>query len=182
MELRNIVCDIADVLKSFDSEKPIHKRFKPGIGPFGEPQLIKEVSSRLNRIKKGYETYTRRTPDLDINGEWAVEIKIVRPFGDNGNVAENWSVKLLHPYEGNTSLIGDALKLLKLEEFPKKAIFLIAYEHTVPKIDLNVLITSFELIIQKVIGLRIGERIEEKRANPVHPEHQTVRCLAWELV
>ena len=182
MELRNIVCDVADVLKSFDSEKPVHKRFKPGIGPFGEPQLVKEVSNRLNRIEKGYKSHTRRTPDLDINGEWAVEIKLVRPFGDNGNVAENWSVNLLHPYEGNTSLIGDALKLLELEEFPKKAIFLIAYEHNIPKIELDVLITSFELIIKEVIGLKIGERIEEKRENLIHPEHQTVRCLAWELV
>ena len=181
MELKNIVCDIADVLKVFDSEKPVHKKFKPGIGPFGEPQLVKEMSNRLNLMSKGYETQTRRTPDLDINGEWAVEIKIVRPFGDNGRVAENWSVNMLHPYEGNISLIGDALKLLELDEFPKKAIFLIAYEHAVPKINLDILITSFELIIQKVIGLKIGGRIEEKRINLVHPEHQVVRCLAWEL-
>ena len=182
MELSNIVCDIADVLKNFDSEKPIHKSFNPGIGPFGEPQLVREVSNRLNLINKGYETQTRRTPDLDVNREWAIEIKIVRPFGDNGNVAENWSVNMLHPYEGNTSLIGDALKLKELEGFPRKAIFLIAYEHAIPKIDLDILITSFELIIQKVVGLNIRERIEEKRENLVHPEHQVVRCLAWELV
>ena len=89
MELNVIVCDIANVLKNFDSEKPIHKKFNPGIGPFGEPQLVKEISRRLNRLNKGYYTQTKRTPDLDVNGEWAVEIKIVRPFGDNGNVAEN---------------------------------------------------------------------------------------------
>ena len=182
MELDNIVCDIADVLKDFDSEKPVHKRFNPGIGPFGEPQLVREISNRLNLLRNGYETQTRRTPDLDINGEWAIEIKIVRPFGDNGNVAENWSVNLLHPYEGNTSLIGDALKLRVIEGFSRKAIFLIAYEHAVPKVDLNVLISSFELIIQKVIELKIGERFEERRENLVHPEHQVVRCLAWEVI
>ena len=91
-------------------------------------------------------------------------------------------MNLLHPYEGNTSLIGDALKLIKLEEFSRKAVFLIAYEHEVPKINLNVLIDSFEIIIQQVIGLNIEERIEEKRENLVHPEHQVIRCLAWELV
>src|SRR5207302_10748286 len=34
-----------------------------------------------------------------------------RPFGDNGSLAENWSVNLLHLYEGNTSLLGDCLKI-----------------------------------------------------------------------
>jgi len=182
MELSTIVCDVADVLKIFDSEKPIHKNFSPGIGPFGEPQLVKEISNRLNLNSSVYKSRTKRSPDLDINGEWAIEIKIVRPFGDNGNVAENWSVNMLHPYEGNTSLIGDALKLIELEGFSRKAIFIIAYEHTVPQIDLNVLIASFEIITRKVIGVNIGARIEEHRGNLVHPEHQVVRCLAWELI
>ena len=32
---------IADILKEFDSERPVHKAFKPGIGPFGEPQIVR---------------------------------------------------------------------------------------------------------------------------------------------
>src|SRR6058998_405930 len=35
------------------------------------------------------------------------------PFGDNGKEAENWSVNLLHPYEGNVSTIGDCCKLAR---------------------------------------------------------------------
>ena len=101
MELSTMICDVADVLKIFDSEKPIHKNFNLGIGPFGEPQ---------------------------------------------------------------------------------QAIFIIAYEHTVHQIDLNVLIASFEIITRKVIGVNIGARIEEQRGNLVHPEHQVVRCLARELI
>jgi hypothetical protein len=45
--LSRIVNDVADYLKAFDSTKPCHKSFKPGIGPFGEPQLVKEISNGL---------------------------------------------------------------------------------------------------------------------------------------
>ena len=64
-----------------------------------------------------------------VNSEWFIEFKIVRPYGDNGDVAENWSVNMLHPYVGNTSLIGDAMKLLVLDASYRKAVFLIGYEH-----------------------------------------------------
>jgi hypothetical protein len=180
MELFEIVCDVADVLKKFDSEKPIHKSFKPGIGPFGEPQLIKIVSQRLNNLGK-YRTETKRMPDLILNGDWFLEFKIVRPFGDNGEIAENWSVNMLHPYAGNTSLIGDAIKLMGQNGKIRKAVFLIGYEYQPPKISLDPLIISFELILTRVIHLRIGSREEAIRIDLVHPEHQVVRCLGWEL-
>jgi hypothetical protein len=180
MELEEIVRDVADVLKQFDSERPIHKAFTAGIGPYGEPQLVRIISERLNRLGR-YKTQTKRIPDLVINGEWFVEFKIVRPYGDNGDVAENWSVNMLHPYAGNTSLIGDAIKLLALPNDSRKAVFLIGYEHQLPRISLDPLISSFELIITLVIGLKIGPRIEEKRGELVHPEHQTVRCVGWEI-
>src|ERR1041385_7001203 len=137
MELDQTIRDVADVLKNFDAERPIHKNFSPGIGPFGEPQLIKEISNRLNTLGNLYQAQTKRTPDMVVNGQWAIEFKIVRPFGDNGNVAENWSVNMLHPYEGNTSLIGDAIKLKKLSGYSRKAVILIGYEHLVPKISLD---------------------------------------------
>ncbi|MGD8402636.1 MAG: hypothetical protein PVJ21_03180 [Anaerolineales bacterium] len=182
MDLENFTIDVADLLKNFDDEKPIHKKFSSGIGPFGESQLVKEISIRLNGLGYGYKTKTRRTPDLDVNGELAVEFKIVRPFGDNGNLAENWFVNLLHPYEGNVSLIGDILKLRDIDEFSQKAIFLIAYEHLKPKINLDILISSFEMIVKNVLNLKIGNVFEERRENLIHPEHQVVRCFLWEVL
>ena len=182
MELIQIVKDIADVLKNFDSEHPIHKNFSPGIGPFGEPQLIKEISNRLNSLDDLYQTQIKRTPDLVVNGQWAVEFKIVRPFGDNGDIAENWSVNMLHPYEGNTSLIGDAIKLNKLTAYSQKAVILIGFEHLVPLISLDPLVASFEVIIQNVICLNISPKIEEKRIDLVHPQHQIVRIIGWEIL
>ncbi len=75
--LKEIVCDVADILKSFDSEKPVHKNFKAGIGPFGEPQILKVVSNRLNQFTGKYHTQTKQTPDLAVNDSWAIEFKIV---------------------------------------------------------------------------------------------------------
>jgi hypothetical protein len=180
MQYPNLVRTIADVLKEFDDEKPIHKEFKPGIGPFGEPQIVKIIAEKLTL--KGILAITRKTPDLDIQGQWAIEFKIVRPFGDNGKEAENWTVNLLHPYPGNVSLIGDALKLLQLSNYHHKGLFIIGYEHNPAKISLDPIISSFELIAQDVKKIKLGERIEEKRCGLVHPEHQVVRCIGWELV
>ena len=105
-----LVTIIANILKKFDSEKPIHKSFQPGIGPFGEPQIVKIIAERLQG--NGVLAQTKRIPDLVVQNEWAIEFKIVRPFGDNGKEAENWSVNMLHPYPGNVSLISDAIKLI----------------------------------------------------------------------
>ena len=180
MQYQDIVRTIADILKEFDDQKPIHKGFKPGIGPFGEPQIVSIIAEKLTG--KGFPARTRRTPDLNIQEDWAIEFKIVRPFGDNGKEAENWTVNLLHPYSGNVSLIGDAIKLLQLSNYRHKGLFIIGYEHNPAKISLDPIISAFELIIKNVIKIDIGDRIEERREGLVHPEHQIVRCIGWELV
>ncbi len=180
MNYPDIVCTIADILKGFDDEKPQHKDFRPGIGPFGEPQIVSIISTRLN--SRGISAQTKRTPDLAIQQDWAIEFKIVRPFGDNGKEAENWTVNLLHPYPGNVSLIGDALKLIQLPNYHHKGLFIIGYEHDPAKISLDPIIASYELIARKVMNIKLSERIEEKRKGLVHPEHQVVRCIGWEII
>jgi len=179
MNYSEIVKTIADILKEFDAEKPVHKAFRPGIGPFGEPQIVSVIAKRLSTM--GIQAKTKRTPDLDIKHEWAIEFKIVRPFGDNGKEAENWSVNMLHPYSGNVSLVGDAMKLTKLETYPHKGLFVIGFEHSPAKISLDSLIDSFELIVKQVMRIDLGERIEQKREGLVHSEHQVLRCIGWQL-
>jgi hypothetical protein len=179
MEYRNIVITITDILKEFDSEMPTHKAFQPGIGPFGEPQIVGIIARKLST--KGISAETKRTPDLDIQHQWAIEFKIVRPFGDNGKEAENWSVNMLHPYSGNVSLIGDAIKLASLSAFPYKGLFVIGFEHNPAKISLDPLLDSFEAIGRQVMNIGLGERIEQKREGLVHPEHQVLRCVGWQV-
>jgi len=180
MEYREVVTTIADILKEFDAEMPIHKAFQPGIGPFGEPQIVGVIAKRLSAM--GIESQTKRTPDLDIQHQWAIEFKIVRPFGDNGKEAENWSVNMLHPYAGNVSLIGDAIKLSALADYPNKGLFVIGFEHNPAKISLDPLFDSFESIARQVMKIDFGERIEQKRIGLVHAEHQVVRCIGWQLI
>ncbi len=99
MELEQLITDIADALVEIDSSGVPFKNYQPGVGPYGEPQLLAKVASRLTDLPKYVRgARTKRTPDLLLPGEWAVEFKLARPFGDNGNQAENWSVNLLHPY------------------------------------------------------------------------------------
>ncbi len=183
MTYSELIRMIADILKEFDDEKPVHKAFRPGIGPFGEPQLVIEIAQRL--VRKGVNARTQRTPDLvvhDGQGIFAIEFKIVRPFGDNGREAENWSVNMLHPYPGNVSLLADGLKLIALENnFICKALFLIGYEHNPARISLDPLILSFEIIARQVMKIPLGQRVEERRDGLVHPEHQVLRCVGWEL-
>ncbi len=179
MQYSDIVRMVADILKQFDTERPVHKAFQPGIGPFGEPQIVSLVAQRM--FARGVPAWTRKTPDLDIQHEWAIEFKIVRPFGDNGREAENWSVNLLHPYPGNVSLIGDSIKLSRLQGFPHRGLFVIGFEHQPAKISLDPLISSFELIAQEVTDVRLSARVEERREGLVHPEHQVLRCIGWEL-
>jgi hypothetical protein len=179
MIYKEVISHIADILKDFDSERPIHKTFKPGIGPYGEPQIVGEIAKRLS--KAGILARTKRTPDLEIQDEWAIEFKIVRPFGDNGKEAENWSVNVLHPYSGNISLIGDAIKLCGIKNYHHKGLFVIGYEHNPAKISLDPLLLSFELIANQALKIPLGERIEEERYQLVHPEHQVLRCIGWEL-
>ncbi|WP_448541865.1 hypothetical protein [Roseiflexus sp.] len=181
MSYSDVVRIIADILKAFDSTRPVHKTFSPGIGPFGEPQLVREIAQRLTR--NGIQAKTQQTPDLVIQGSvFAIEFKIVRPFGDNGKEAENWSVNMLHPYPGNVSLLADALKLNGLNNvFQHRGLLMIGYEHNPPRISLDPLIRSFELIAKVEMGIPLGQRVEEKRDGLVHPEHQVLRCVGWEL-
>ncbi len=183
MNLIEVISDITDVLVAIDASRIPFKNFKPGVGPYGEPQLLKHIAQRLNSLPK-YEgsVITQRTPDLLIRQNWAIEFKIARPFGDNGSQAENWSVNLLHPYPGNTSTIGDCLKLIQLGCSERLAVAVIGYEHSPPKIDLSPLIKSFEVIANQVANIMLSERVETHRENLVHPVHQSFRVFAWEVI
>ena len=180
MEYQSIVTRIANLLFEFDTEKPVHKGFQPGIGPFGEPQIVKIIAERL--VSTGIKAVTKRTPDLLIQDQLGIEFKIVRPFGDNGKEAENWSVNMLHPYPGNVSLLSDAIKLSNLDGVVEKGLFVIGYEHNPARISLDPLIESFELIARRVLNLNLGDRIEETRSGLVHPEHQVLRCIGWKVL
>lgn len=182
LELRQLVEDVADAVVLIDRSRVPFKHFQPGVGPYGEPQLVRAVAERLNDIPHYAEKVrTKRCPDLLVQGSWAVEVKLARPFGDNGREAENWSVNLLHPYMGNVSALGDCLKLREMPNAEKKAVLVIGYEHTPPRIPLAPLIAGFELLARDVCAIALGSRIEARRTGLVHPVHQQAVIAAWEV-
>lgn len=181
--LQEVVLDFADALVSIDATRQPFRDFQPGVGPYGEPQLVKLIATQLNQLPKyGNSVRTKRVPDLIIPNEWAIEVKIARPFGDNGKEAENWSVNLLHPYPGNVSTIGDCYKLQRHSGPERRAALVIGYEHAPPRIDLASLIESFEAIAKFVAQIRLSERIETRRTDLIHPVHQSVRVFGWEIL
>jgi len=133
MQLGVVVADIADAIVQIDASRLPFRSFQHGVGPYGEPQLVKLIASYLNGLA-GYENkaHTKRTPDLLIPNEWALEFKIMRPYGDNDREAENWSVNLLHPYAGNVSTIGDCYKLASLDCPERRAVVVTGYASTLP--------------------------------------------------
>jgi hypothetical protein len=182
-ELSQFVSDVSNCISAIDASGARFKEFKPGVGPIGEPQLVKLIAERLNQ-DFGYSglAVTKRSPDLLIRRSWAVEIKIARPFGDNGSEAEDWSVNLLHPYPGNVSILGDCLKLLEYKGDERKVVIVIGYEHDPPKIDLSPLFRSFEVIASDVCNIKLSERHECCRRGLIHPVHQQFRVAAWEVL
>jgi hypothetical protein len=176
--------DFACALKEIDSSRAVHKQFQAGIGPFGEADAVKAAVSVLRRGHPAVygNAVTKRQPDLLIPNEWQIEFKIVRPFGDNGKKAENWSQNVLHPYPGNTSSIGDCLKLAASAGNERKAVVVFGYEHNPAVISLDPCIDGFEMLAGRLLGIRLSPRIERRVDNLIHPVHQVLRVFAWEVL
>jgi hypothetical protein len=72
VKLEAVVGDVLDALVAIDTLRPPFKGFQPGVGPYGEPQLLKLVAEHLNWqgperravVVIGYE-YTPAIIDLD---------------------------------------------------------------------------------------------------------------------
>lgn len=183
MTLKELVDGIAQALVAIDRKQEPFRTFRAGVGPYGEPQLVRLIAESLNDSQKLPEkAVTKRTPDLLIPSHWAVEFKIARPYGDNGREAENWSVNLLHPYKGNVSTVGDCYKLASWAGPERRAAIVIGYEHSPAKISLAPLVEAFEAIAKFVAKIELSERVECYRGGLIHPVHQCVRIFGWEVL
>ena len=184
MELAVLIEDLADALVAVDASRSVHKQFQPGIGPFGEADAVRAALTWLKDSKPDQykAAATKRLPDLLIPGQWAVELKIVRPFGDNGLAAEHWSQNALHPYPGNTSSLGDCMKLLASGLAERKAVVIFGFEHTPAQVPLEPAIRGFELLAQSLLTLELSPRREVLRTGLVHPVHQQLRVYGFEVL
>ena len=181
LTLEQLAADFADALKSVDADQLAHKHFSPGVGPYGEADAVRAAASKLQIGKPSVYSaaVTKRLPDLLIPHQWALEFKIARPFGDNGQPAEHWSGNLLHPYPGNTSSLGDCLKLLSSAIAERKAVIIIGYEHSPPRIPLDPAIRGFEILSKEIMRVRLtaGVRTGSRRAGPPCAPTATSICV-----
>jgi hypothetical protein len=181
--MQQLVEDVADAIRAIDRSATPFKQFRPGVGPYGEPQLTKLIAKHLLECCGGRypRTKTCRVPDVLIPEQWAIEFKIARPFGDNGKEAEHWSQNLLHPYPGNISAIGDAYKLLQREGIESRAIVVIGYEHDPPIVAVTTLISAFEILCRNLLNLPLGSRHTAVVDQCIHPIHQRATLYGWTL-
>ena len=191
--LPKFVTDFADALHAVDHAGPIGRSSsrvsRPGVGPLQERQAVRLAAAHLAEadaayagIASGRYPGSRLECDLLIPGQWAVEVKMARPFSDDDRHAEHWTEGLLHPYAGKTSAVGDALKLQCMDEALSKAVIIYGFEHATPRVPLEPAVRAFELIATQVAGVRLGKRIEQVRAALRHPAHAVVRVYGWEVL
>ena len=189
--LSAIVTDLAGALKMADLTAPQGKsatrQYLPGIGPLTEAALLALALGQLKGTNPLWTGATSRPYparlsrcDLVIPGQWALEVKLLRPFGDNGMEAEHWSENGLHPYEGNVSALGDALKLKTSGFTEKRAILIVGYEHTPPRIPVAPVLVAIESVAP-TLGLALGPREAVLISGLIHPVHQQAVLAAWEV-
>jgi len=115
-----------------------NNQYAPGIGPYGEDQIVDVVMNNLSANFPGiYQTYYIRpgkdvkaalglsnyvgisnraaTPDL-ILGNKIMEFKIARPLRDNGVREDTWFKKVFEPNPNSYSTFIDVEKLCRFSE------------------------------------------------------------------
>ena len=195
VSLAEIVRDFAQAFKAVDALRPEGRSktrtYRAEVGPLTEAEAVSQALNFL-KSRQPRSLYEEANPkkypqgrqqcDLVIPDEWAIEFKLIRPFGDNGKEAEHWSENVLHPYEGNTSSIGDCIKLIKSRFPEKKAIIIFGYEHAPTQIDLTLAVKAFEAIAREVTGIQLGERHTAEFQDLIHPVHQQGKVFGWEVL
>ena len=194
-DISQIVQDFATAFKAIDTAAPQGqsktRTYRPGIGPLTEDVAVKSALDFLKLDKpesygdastSSLYPYTRLRCDLVLPSRWAIEFKLIRPYGDNGMEAEHWSENVLHPYLGTTSAIGDCMKLSSLEIAPRKGVIVFGYEHTPPQIALEPAIRAFEVIAKDVMQIRLSNRHTAEFKYLIHPIHQQGKVYGWEIL
>lgn len=181
--METVVKRFAEALEWLDRSREPFKAFKPGAGPYGEPQFVRKASGYLRERHPAEFSgaMTKREPDVLVPARWALEFKIVRPYGDNGELAEHWSQNLLHPYDDNTSAPGDSLKLQRLRLPVRRGVVAVTYSHVPPRIDIELLVRCFELLATEALGITLGRRCAATISGLIHPVHQQATVYGREI-
>jgi hypothetical protein len=192
-----IVADFAKAIERVDGRRPIavnqrsKEPFGPGIGPHTESAAVTLVMNELNAEQPNrypsfetgvsYPAMKRQKCDLCLgtapSWDWAIEIKLLRFLGDNGQPNDNILMHILSPYPEHRSALTDCSKLLASGLAGRKAILIYGFESEgwplAPAID------AFEMLAKARVN--VGPRSEAAFENLVHPVHSSGRVFGWEI-
>jgi hypothetical protein len=128
-----------------------------------------------------YQDIPRQKCDLCIGTSpswaWAIELKLLRFLGDNGQPNDNILMHILSPYPAHRSALTDCKKLVASGIEGRKAIIIYGFE--ADAWPLEPAIDSFELLAQA--SVRLGPRAFATFANLVHPIHRRGGVFGWEI-
>lgn len=141
IELYQLVWDFASGIEKADALRPAcvsasGRAYSPGIGPHTESRTIELVLEQLAwhdhsvpRTSVPYPCASRQKCDLVLEGEWAVEVKMLRFLGDNGKPNDNILMHILSPYPAHRSALTDCMKLRSSGFAERLAILIYSYDY-----------------------------------------------------
>src|SRR2546422_2143717 len=165
MDLADFVRDFAAALTAVDARRPVFtsrtgRVYQPGIGPHSEDRAVDLILGELRTAapqaygslvcRMPYEA-SRQTCDVVLAGEWMIEMKMARFYGDN-NKPDDTSLKdLLSPFDVDRSALTDCTKLAAADGPARKAI--VIYGFDAPSRPLAVAIEAFETLARRLVQL-----------------------------
>ncbi|MGE0600207.1 MAG: hypothetical protein AB7J35_13745 [Dehalococcoidia bacterium] len=183
----------AVAIKAVDSERPVWKNartgvsFQPGIGPHSEAATCKLVTEQMKRTNPDwYASLDVNVPyakgnrtRCDIADElWAIEVKMLRLFGDNGKPNDNLLMHILSPYPQHRSALTDCEKLTLGRPRDRLGILIYAFESA--DWPMIAAISAFETLARAKYELTPMARADF--SGLVHPVHASGAVFAWEIV
>ena len=193
MDLQEIVEQFAAAMTTADSRHPTAvsprsgRVYRPGIGPHPEDRAVDLVMAELSAMRPQWNGQLRvcypgskQTCDWFLGSppEWAIEIKMARPNGDNGKPDDTAIKDILSPYASDRSAIADTIKLAESTLACRLAILIYGFDDV--RRLLESIISAFETLARARV--RLGARCDASLGELVHPVHRTGRVYAWEIV
>ncbi len=162
------------------------KPFRPGIGPHTESDTIQLALGALSPgrfppavFEAPYPASPNQKCDILFDGDpgWAIEVKMLRMYGDNGKPNDNMLLHLLSPYPKHRSAVTDCTKL-RDSGFPQRlAIVIYGYESEL--FPLSPAISAFEILARDLTSLSV--RCEGHFEGLAHPVHRAGCVYGWEI-
>jgi len=109
--------------------------------------------------------------------EWALEVKMFRPNGDNGKPDDTAIKDILSPFASDRSALTDCAKLAESSIAPSHATLICGFDDA--RRPLQAMMEAFETLARTRV--RLGVRHEAPLRELVHPVHRSGAVFGWEV-